>query len=151
MDIKKQMINRINIFTFLLLILPQTVGNVDFLDLNDFNFKESYKKIYKQFVTLTIYSPSLSQTDSTPNITASGFKIDTSNPSKHRIIAVSRDLKKKGWDFGKKVRIKKAGKFDGVYTIRDLMNKRHKNRIDVLVDDEHNPIKLKNVEITLIK
>ncbi len=151
MDIKKQMINRINIFTFLLLILPQTVGNVDFLDLNDFNFKESYKKIYKQFVTLTIYSPSLSQTDSTPNITASGFKIDTSNPSKHRIIAVSRDLKKKGWNFGKKVRIKKAGKFDGVYTIRDLMNKRHKNRIDVLVDDEHNPIKLKNVEITLIK
>jgi len=145
------MINRINIFTFLLLILPQTVGNVDFLDLNDFNFKESYKKIYKQFVTLTIYSPSLSQTDSTPNITASGFKIDTSNPSKHRIIAVSRDLKKKGWNFGKKVRIKKAGKFDGVYTIRDLMNKRHKNRIDVLVDDEHNPIKLKNVEITLIK
>lgn len=151
MDIKKQMINRIHIFTFLLLILPQTVGNVDFLDLNDFNFKESYKNIYKQFVTLTIYSPSPSQTDSTPNITASGFKIDTSNPSKHRIIAVSRDLKKKGWDFGKKVRIKKAGKFDGVYTIRDLMNKRHKNRIDVLVDDEHNPIKLKNVEITLIK
>ncbi len=145
------MINRINIFTFLLLILPQTVGNVDFLDLNDFKFKESYKKIYKQFVTLTIYSPSLSQTDSTPNITASGFKIDTTNPSKHKIVAVSRDLKKKGWDFGKKVRIKKAGKFDGVYTIRDLMNKRHKNRIDVLVGDEHELIKLKNVEVTLIK
>lgn len=151
MDITKQMINRINIFTFLLLILPQTVGNVDFLDLNDFKFKESYKKIYKQFVTLTIYSPSLSQTDSTPNITASGFKIDTTNPSKHKIVAVSRDLKKKGWDFGKKVRIKKAGKFDGVYTIRDLMNKRHKNRIDVLVGDEHELIKLKNVEVTLIK
>jgi len=144
------MINRINIFTFLLLILPQTVGNVDFLNSNDFNFKESYNKIYKQFVTLTIYSPSPSQTDSTPNLTASGFKIDTTNPSKHRIIAVSRDLKKKGWDFGKKVRIKKAGKFNGVYTIRDLMNKRHKNRIDVLVGDEHKPIRLKNVEVTLI-
>ncbi len=150
MDITKQMINRINIFTFLLLILPQTVGNVDFLNSNDFNFKESYNKIYKQFVTLTIYSPSPSQTDSTPNLTASGFKIDTTNPSKHRIIAVSRDLKKKGWDFGKKVRIKKAGKFNGVYTIRDLMNKRHKNRIDVLVGDEHKPIRLKNVEVTLI-
>jgi len=144
------MINRINIFTFLLLILPQTVGNVDFLNSSDFNFKESYNKIYKQFVTLTIYSPSPSQTDSTPNLTASGFKIDTTNPSKHRIIAVSRDLKKKGWDFGKKVRIKKAGKFNGVYTIRDLMNKRHKNRIDVLVGDEHKPIRLKNVEVTLI-
>lgn len=150
MDITKQMINRINIFTFLLLILPQTVGNVDFLNSSDFNFKESYNKIYKQFVTLTIYSPSPSQTDSTPNLTASGFKIDTTNPSKHRIIAVSRDLKKKGWDFGKKVRIKKAGKFNGVYTIRDLMNKRHKNRIDVLVGDEHKPIRLKNVEVTLI-
>lgn len=150
MDITKQMINRINIFTFLLLILPQTVGNVDFLNSNDFNFKESYNKIYKQFVTLTIYSPSPSQTDSTPNLTASGFKIDTTNPSKHRIIAVSRDLKKKGWNFGKKVRIKKAGKFNGVYTIRDLMNKRHKNRIDILVDDEQKPIRLKNVEVTLI-
>lgn len=150
MDITKQITNRINILTFLLLIIPQTVGNVTFFDLTDFNIKESYKKIYKQFVTLTIYSPLPSQTDSTPNLTASGFKIDTNNPSKHKIIAVSRDLKKKGWDFGKKVRIKKAGKFDGVYTIRDLMNKRHKNRIDILVDDEQKPIRLKNVEITLI-
>lgn len=150
MDITKQITNRINILTFLLLIIPQTVGNVTFFDLTELNIKESYKKIYKQFVTLTIYSPSPSQTDSTPNLTASGFKIDTSNPSKHKIIAVSRDLKKKGWDFGKKVRIKKAGKFDGVYTIRDLMNKRHKNRIDVLVGDEHKPVRLRNVEVTLI-
>jgi len=133
-----------------MVIIPQTIGNVTFFDLNNLNIKDSYKKIYKQFVTLTIYSPSTSQTDSTPNLTASGFKIDTTNPSKHRIIAVSRDLKKKGWGFGKKVRIKKAGKFNGVYTIRDLMNKRHKNRIDILVDDEEKPVKLKNVEVTLI-
>jgi len=110
-----------------------------------------YNKVIKQFVTLTIYTPTESETDSTPNLTASGFKIDLDNPGKHKIIAVSRDLKRKGWKFGRKVRIKKAGKYNGVYTIRDVMNRRHKNRIDVLVGDEQKPIKLKNVEVTLLK
>jgi 3D (Asp-Asp-Asp) domain-containing protein len=109
-----------------------------------------YEKVFKQFVTLTIYTPTESETDSTPNVTASGFKIDSDNPKKHKIIAVSRDLKRKGFKFGKKVRIKGAGKLNGVYTVRDLMNKRHKNRIDVLVNDEHKPIKLKNIEVTLL-
>ncbi len=55
-------------------------------------------------VTLTTYTASENETDSTPNITASGFKIDTKNAKRHRIIAVSRDLKKK-LKFGSKVRI----------------------------------------------
>jgi len=100
---------------------------------------------------MTIYSPTNSETDSTPDLTASGFKIDIDNPSKHRIIAVSRDLKRNGWGFNKKVRIRKAGRYNGVYTIKDLMNKRYKKTIDILVDEDHKPVKLKNVEITLIK
>ena len=49
--------------------------------------------ITPEIVTLTTYRASEAETDSTPDITASGFKI--TNPKKHRIIAVSRDLKKK--------------------------------------------------------
>lgn len=136
---------------FILFLLPQSIGNLvapGTVTPNNENVVGELKN--KQKVTLTIYKATESETDSTPNITASGFKIDTLNPGKHKIIAVSRDLKKKGWGFGKKVKIKKAGKYNGVYTIRDLMNKRHKNRIDVLVGDDHDPIKLSEVEITLL-
>ncbi len=135
-----------------LFFLPLSTGK--FTSVNELKtsiVKDTYKNVLKQFVTLTTYSPTESETDSTPDLTASGFKIDVNNPGKHKIIAVSRDLKRKGWKFGKKVRIKKAGKYNGVYTIRDLMNKRHKNRIDILVDEEQKPIKLKNVEVTLLK
>ena len=101
-------------------------------------------------VTLTTYSPSAGQTDSTPNITASGFKIDTLNPKRHKIIAISRDLKKK-WKFNQKVRIRKAGKYNGDYIVKDVMNKRYKNRIDILVDKDDEQVKLSNVQITAIK
>ncbi len=101
-------------------------------------------------VTLTTYTPSRRETDSSPNITASGYKIDTSNPSKHRIIAVSRDLKKK-WKFNQKVRIRKAGKYNGVYTVKDVMNKRYKKRVDILIGKRDKQIKLENVQIVAIK
>jgi 3D (Asp-Asp-Asp) domain-containing protein len=97
-------------------------------------------------VTLTIYSPVIGETDSTPNITASGFKINTKHPERHKIIAVSRDLKKK-WKFNTKVRITNGGKYNGVYTVKDVMNKRYKNRIDILVGVNHKPIKLRGIKV----
>ena len=97
-----------------------------------------------EIVTLTTYKAVLGETDSTPNITASGFKI--TNPKKHRIIAVSRDLKKK-YKFGQKVRITGAGKYNGTYRVHDVMNKRYKNRIDVLIGHNDKQTKLKKVKI----
>jgi 3D (Asp-Asp-Asp) domain-containing protein len=139
------------IVTILLVLIPQTLGNIFLINLNN-NFIVDKKEEHKeQIVTLTTYTATSSETDSTPNITASGFKIDTSNPSKHKIIAISRDLKRKGWAFNKKVRIRRAGKYNGVYVIKDLMNKRHKKRIDILVSNDKRPIKLRNVEVTLLK
>jgi 3D (Asp-Asp-Asp) domain-containing protein len=102
--------------------------------------------IKPEIVTLTTYKASESETDSTPNITASGFKIDTNNPKKHRIIAVSRDLKKK-YKFGQKVRITDAGKYNGTYRVHDVMNKRYKNRIDILIGHNEKQTKLKKVKI----
>jgi 3D (Asp-Asp-Asp) domain-containing protein len=107
---------------------------------------EKIKTLESISVTLTTYTTSVKETDSTPNITASGFKIDTLNPMKHRIIAVSRDLKKK-WKFGTKVRITGAGKYNGTYYVRDVMNKRYKKRIDILIGKNHKQIKLKDIKI----
>jgi len=86
-----------------------------------------------------MYTVSGTQTDSTPLITASGFKLHPSNPKKHRIIAVSRDLKRK-FKFGEKVRIEGVGKYSGVYTVRDVMNARWTKKIDILINPEDKAI-----------
>ena len=100
--------------------------------------------IKPEIVTLTTYKASEGETDSTPNITASGFKI--TNPKKHRIIAVSRDLKKK-YKFGQKVRITGAGKYNGTYRVHDVMNKRYRKRIDILIGHNDKQTKLKKVKV----
>ena len=69
--------------------------------------------------------------------TAFMFHLGEGNHFKHRIIAVSRDLLVK-YPNGTKVLLK-GTKYDGVYTVRDKMNKRFKNRIDILID-KHMPI-----------
>jgi 3D (Asp-Asp-Asp) domain-containing protein len=135
-----------SILTILLSLFPLSIniGNVPN------SYIEVSKPISYETVTLTTYSPTEGETDSTPHLTASGFKIDKNNPKRHRIIAVSRDLKKK-WPFGTKVRIKNAGKYNGVYTVKDVMNKRHENRIDILIGEDDKQTKIKNVKITKIK
>jgi len=100
--------------------------------------------ITPEIVTLTTYKANAAETDSTPNITASGFKI--TNPKKHRIIAVSRDLKKK-YKFGQKIRVTGAGKYDGTYRVHDVMNKRYTKRIDILIGDNDKQTKLRKIKI----
>lgn len=102
------------------------------------------ESITPEIVTLTTYSAREAETDSTPNITASGFKI--TNPKKHRIIAVSRDLKKK-YKFGQKIRIVGAGKYSGTYRVHDVMNKRYKKRIDILVGPNDKQTKLRKIKM----
>lgn len=98
-------------------------------------------------VTLTTYMASNDQTDSTPLLTASGFKISSAKTArKHKIIAVSRDLKKR-LKWGDAVRISNAGKYDGVYYVHDLMNKRFRNKIDILINVGDKTTKLKNIII----
>ena len=102
------------------------------------------ENIKPEIVTLTTFKANESETDSTPMITASGFKI--TNPKKHKIIAVSRDLKRK-WGWGTKVKIVGAGKYDGTYRVHDLMNKRYRKRIDILIGHKDKQTKLKKVKI----
>jgi 3D (Asp-Asp-Asp) domain-containing protein len=100
-------------------------------------------------VTATIYHATPSQTDSTPNRTATNFKIDMANPAIHRIVAVSRDLEEKGFTMNKVILVTGAGDMDGLWVIRDRMNKRWNNRIDFLVDETLKGGKWTNVKIEL--
>ena len=126
------------VMSMIMLILPYELKR------EEKKVNEFIKTITPEIVTLTTYKSTESETDSTPNITASGFKI--TNPKKHRIIAVSRDLRKK-WGWGTKVRIVGAGKYDGTYRVHDLMNKRYRKRIDILIDKNDKQTKLRKIKI----
>jgi 3D (Asp-Asp-Asp) domain-containing protein len=104
------------------------------------------KHIPYDLVTVTTYTVSKGETDSTPLITASGYKLDSLNPKKQKVIAISRDLKRK-YKFGQKVRVKGAGKLDGVYTVRDLMAKRWTKKIDILINPEDDGNKFRRVKL----
>ena len=88
-------------------------------------------------VSASVYYPERNQTDDTPLITADGSHINPNNPKKHRWAALSRNLLKR-WggnlNFGDSVLVKGISReLDGIYVVRDVMNKRLKNRIDILV------------------
>jgi 3D (Asp-Asp-Asp) domain-containing protein len=55
----------------------------------------------------------------------------TGDKPKVGIIAVSRDLKKAGWEFGRKVHIEGLG----VFTINDLMPKKWRQKVDIFVSN----------------
>ncbi len=104
------------------------------------------KHIPYDVVTVTTYTVSAGETDSTPLITASGYKLDSLNPKKQKVIAISRDLKRK-YKFGQKVRVKGAGKLDGIYTVRDLMARRWTKKIDILINPNDDGTKIRRVKI----
>ena len=97
-------------------------------------------------VSLTTYTITTQETDEEPLITASGFTLDSVNPKKHRVIAISRDLREK-FGFGDKVKLENAGKFNGIWFIRDLMHKKWKNKIDVLINPNEIQTSLSDVII----
>jgi len=100
-------------------------------------------------VSLTTYKTVSNETDSEPLITASGLKLDSLNPLRHRVIAVSRDLKEL-FSFGDKVKLTNAGKFNGIWFIQDLMNKKWKNKIDILINPSDPQVSLEGVVISKI-
>ena len=86
-------------------------------------------------VVVTMYHPTRGQTDSTPDILADGTKITIHKASEYRYVAVSRNLLKRwgGWlDYGDFIVLKGTDGKDGVYQVKDTMNKRFVNRIDIL-------------------
>lgn len=93
--------------------------------------------IIEHSVTVTIYHAVEGQTDSTPNILADGTVIDPAKAGSYRFCALSRNLLER-WDgpyaYGDTIYLENAGKFSGPWIVRDTMNKRFTNRMDLLVD-----------------
>jgi 3D (Asp-Asp-Asp) domain-containing protein len=101
-------------------------------------------------VTVTMYQPLRYQTDSTPNILADGTRIRTQEASNYKFIAVSRNLLKRfgGWlDYGDFVLLWDTDGKDGVYQVRDTMNPRFVNRIDILESVNVKPYKFVDAKI----
>lgn len=114
-----------------------------------FNYKnimgipESFFKREIQ-VRATIYKPYKKN-----NVTADGYKFKTHVSDTTKIIAVSRDLLKE-YPMGSKVLVLNAGKLSGLYTIRDKMARRWRNKIDILVDRKHSLARYDRVRLILI-
>lgn len=105
----------------------------------------------EHYVTVTIYHAVSSQTDNTPNILADGTRIDISKAGKYRYCALSRNLLER-WNgpyaYGDTIFLEGAGKFSGPWVVKDTMNKRYTNRIDLLVDVGTRPYKF---EVAIIR
>ena len=100
-------------------------------------------------VKATMYHPVEAQCDDTPLITADGSKICPINVSDWNWIAVSQDLLKKNggiFDYGDQVYVRGTHK-DGIYTIRDCMNKRKTFKIDILESIGTSQYKYDEIEI----
>ena len=102
-------------------------------------------------VTLTCYQPVKNQCNNQPLVTADGSKINLHHLKRGRIkwCAISRDLL---YLFPKNKPKKVFIEGFGVYEVRDIMNKRHKHRIDILIHPKDSKrISIKNVKVRILK
>ena len=108
---------------------------------------------YNQYgieVDVTMYQPVYPQTDRTPNITADGTKIRISKASDYKFVALSRNLLKRWggpFDYGDFILLKGAGNKDGVYQVRDTMNPKWVNVVDILESETVQPYKYTDAQI----
>ena len=105
---------------------------------------------YGIVVDVTMYQPVYPQTDTTPDITADGTRIRISKASNYKFVALSRNLLKR-WggpvDYGDFVLLKGAEGKDGVYQVRDTMNAKWVNVVDILESEHVLPYKFTGVHI----
>ena len=111
---------------------------------------EFYK--YGVVVDVTMYRPTKRETDSTPNITADGTRIRISKASDYKFVALSRNLLKRWggpFDYGDFILIKGTtdSHKDGVYHVRDTMNPKYVNYVDILESKHVKPYKYTDVHL----
>ena len=101
-------------------------------------------------VDVTMYQPDNIQCDDTPNITADGTRIRIHKASEYKFVALSRNLLKRWggpFDYGDFILIKGTKGKDGVYQVRDTMNPKWVNVVDILESFNVKPYKYENVHI----
>jgi len=105
---------------------------------------------YGIIVDVTMYQPVYPQTDKTPDITADGTRIRIHKASEYKFVALSRNLLKRWggpFDYGDFILIKNAGHKDGVYQVRDTMNPKWVNVVDILESTDVMPYKFTDAHI----
>lgn len=101
-------------------------------------------------VVATVYNAAHGQCDSDPSHTASMFKLNLKDVYSHKIIAMERTfMNDLGLKYGDVVKIEGTGKWDGVWQIQDIMNKRFagQKKIDILVPNNIKNGKWNNVKL----
>ena len=120
---------------------------------NENNILQKELDHYNQYgieVDVTMYQPVYPQTDMTPNITADGTRIRISRASDYKFVALSRNLLKRWggpFDYGDLILIKGTEHKDGVYHVRDTMNPKWVNVVDILESTHVEPYKFTGVHI----
>lgn len=145
---KERIIILVTLMSFLSYLVYSTILFKKVADI-----EENVARIEYDSITATMYCPVVGQCDKDPLVTASMRKINPRKASQHKWVAVSRDLLKRWggkFEYGDKIRIVGCNEKDGVYTVVDCMNRRFKNKIDILETRGTRPYKFKNVKIFAI-
>ena len=127
-------------------------SKVEYLKLENERLSDelSHYNKYGIEVDVTMYQPVYPQTDDTPNITADGTRIRIGKASQYKFVALSRNLLKRWggpFDYGDLILIKGTGRKDGVYHVRDTMNPKWVNVVDILESTHLEPYKFTGVHI----
>ena len=159
-----------NLNKYLMVIVIVTLANgfisTRFMRMNKETYVNHYKEIAQQNkilsdklakfyqhgikVDVTMYQPDRIQCDDTPDITADGTRIRINKASEYKFVALSRNLLKRWggpFDYGDFVLLKGTNGKDGVYQVRDTMNPKWVNVVDILESKGVAPYKFTNVDI----
>ena len=112
------------------------------------------RRVENEFTVIgTMYNPTLTQCDETPNITADGTRINPEKASQYRYVALSRDLLDRWggpFNYGDYISIEgtSKGAHDGIWQVRDTMNPKWKNRVDFLLTIGAKPFRYNEITLT---
>ena len=135
-------------------IIDDMREHIEFLEKQVAEYNEKIREYEDNIydVTVTMYHPVPEQTDSTPNITADGTRFSINKASQYRYVAVARNMLKR-WggflDYGDYIWVD-AGSKSGIYQVRDTMNPRYINHIDILETPGTTPYKYNKAKMRLV-
>ena len=101
----------------------------------DYVLKNEIPDYWVEGITATKYNPVEEQCDEDPLVTADGSKINLKKLERGdlRWVAISRDLLKLGYNYGDTIVIVSDNELDGKeFVVRDTMNPKWRNKIDIL-------------------
>ena len=111
------------------------------------------EKETERLVTVTRYNPVINQCDEDPLITADNSEINLRKLKNEELrwVAISRDLLGE-FSYGDTIKLacQADPSINGTYTIHDCMNKRWRNRVDILthIESNHGCGKWEDVKLT---